>query len=320
MPTNVYKTTTAIGEREELSDIVAQIDPDETPVYSNAKKISTNAIYSEWQVQELASAVATNYVNEGADATYATPTPTTRLGNYHQISTKPVSVTGTLEAVDKAGRDSEVAFQKILKSKELRRDLEKSLFAPQVKSASDPRKIAALQAWITNTSMGVNGTTCVGDGTDHNGQTASGTARALALSYIDDVMKLAFEDGGSPDMMVVSPANKVNFSNLAGADTAIVTNQLNMTTPKPGTLIGSTSAYLTDFGTLEVVVDRFASNSELYLLDSDYLEIGTLPGRNFKTEALAKVGDAENFQLLTEWTFIPRAPKAHAQVGSLSGS
>lgn len=319
MPTNVYTSTTAVGEREELSDIIAMIDPDETPIYSNAKKVKTSAIYTEWQVQELAAASASNAKNEGADATYATPTPTTRMGNYHQISTKPVSVSGTLEAVDKAGRDSEIAYQKVLKAKELRRDIEKTLLSPQKRSGSDPRKAATLYAWITNVDD--NGATnATGDGTDFSGETTSGTARALALSYIDNVMKDAYEDGGQPDMLVLSPTNKKNFSDLAASETAIVANQYNMTTPKPGVLIGTTSVYLTDFGQLDVVVDRFAANDAVFTLDSDYLEIGALTGRNFVTQPLAKVGDAENFQLLTEWTFVPRAPKAHGAVYALSGS
>lgn len=319
MPTNVYTTTTAIGEREELSDIIALIDPDETPIYSNASKFGTKAVLTEWQVQELAAASAANAKNEGADATYATPTPTVRLGNYHQISTKPVSVSGTADAVDKAGRDSEVAYQKILKAKELRRDIEKTLFAPQAKSSSEPRKVGTLSSWITNVDD--NGASdAAGTGADFNGQTTSGTARALAISYIDNVMKLAYEDGGSPDMLVLSPTNKKNFSTLAASDSGVVANQLNMTTPKPGTLIGATSMYLTDFGTLEVVTDRFALDSDVYVLDSDYLAIGALKGRNFVTQALAKVGDAENFQLLVEWTLKVEAPKAHGAVYALSGS
>lgn len=319
MPSNTYKTATAVGEREELSDIIAMIDPDETPIYSNAEKFTTAAIFTEWQVQELAAASASNAVNEGADASYATPTPTVRLGNYHQISQKAVSVSGTLEAVDKAGRAKETAYQKILKGKELRRDIEKTLLAPQARAGSDPRKAAGLRAWITNVDD--NGATdATGDGTDFNGQTTSGTARALALSYIDNVIQAAYEDGGSPDMLVVSPTNKKNFSNLAASDSGVVVNQLNSTQPKPGVLIGTTSMYLTDFGTLEVIVDRFLDNDAVFVLDSDYLAVGTLRGRNFTTQAMAKTGDAENFQLLAEWTFKPEAPKAHGAVYALSGS
>ena len=102
-----FTTANAIGEREDLSDVITRIDPDETPIFSALKKETGNGVFVEWQVQELAAAVATNYQNEGADATYDTPTATTRLGNYMQISQKDAQVSGTLDAVDKAGRDKE---------------------------------------------------------------------------------------------------------------------------------------------------------------------------------------------------------------------
>jgi len=100
-----FTTANAIGEREDLSDVITRIDPDETPIFSALKKETGNGVFVEWQVQELAAASATNYQNEGADATYDTPTATTRLGNYMQISQKDAQVSGTLDAVDKAGRD-----------------------------------------------------------------------------------------------------------------------------------------------------------------------------------------------------------------------
>ena len=122
-----YTTAAVVGDREDLSDIITRIDPDETPIFSALRKETGNAVLVEWQVQELASAVATNYQNEGVDATYDTPTATVRFGNYMQISQKDAAVSGTLDSVDKAGRDKEVAYQKVLKGLELRRDIEKYL-------------------------------------------------------------------------------------------------------------------------------------------------------------------------------------------------
>ena len=109
----IYTSATAIGEREDLSDVIYRVDPDETPLFSNAKKETTKGIYHEWQVQELASAVDTNYVNEGADFSYANPSPTTRVGNYHQISVQAASVSNTMDIVEKAGRDKETAMVKV---------------------------------------------------------------------------------------------------------------------------------------------------------------------------------------------------------------
>ena len=158
-----FTTSLAVGEREQLADVIYRIDPDETPIFSALKKETSNGIFTEWQVQELAAA-ANNAVNEGADASFATPTATTRLGNYHQISVKAVAVSGTLDSVDKAGRDKEMAYQKVLKSLELRRDIEKSIGdTDQARSGSDPRKSAGLTSWITNGSVGASGAFATGD-------------------------------------------------------------------------------------------------------------------------------------------------------------
>ena len=308
-----HTTTTAVGEREDLADVITRIDPDETPIYSALKKETGNGVFVEWQVQELAAAVATNYQNEGADATYDTPTATSRLGNYMQISQKDAAVSGTLDAVDKAGRDKEVAYQKVLKGLELRRDIEKYLCSDTARSGSDPRKAGTLSTWITNVSVGSGGAAPTGDGTD---VPTGGTDRALALSQIDTAMQAAYEDGGQPNMLVVSPAKKAAFSDLNGG--SVATNQINYTAPREAAIVGSVSLYLSDFGQLDVVIDRFQGDDRVFLLDSDYASICTLPGRNFQVTDLAKTGDAEKFEIITEFTLKVSAPKAHGAVYDLS--
>lgn len=313
-----YLTSNAVGEREDLSNVISRIDPDETPIFSNAKKETTKGIFHEFQVQELTAASDTNYVNEGADFSYVNPTATTRLGNYHQISVQAASVSNTLDVVDKAGRDRETAYVKVLKGIEQRRDIEKALFKNEARSASDPRKAGKFLSWITNTVVEGATTTPTGDGTDVSDM--AGTNAALSLAKIDTAMKAAYDDGGQPDMLVVSPANKVAFSDLSSG--SAVTNQLHMTAnaPTDAIIIGSVSMYLTDFGTLNVVIDRQAANTEVLLLDSDYYSIGHLPGRMFSVSDVAPVGDATRFGIVSEWTLIVKAPKAHAAVVDLSTS
>ena len=308
-----HTTTTAVGEREDLSDVITRIDPDETPIFSALSKETGNGVFVEWQVQELAAASATNYQNEGADAAYATPTATTRLGNYMQISQKDAAVSGTLDSVDKAGRDREVAYQKVLKGLELRRDIEKYLTSDTARSASDPRKAGTLSTWITNVDVGSGGAAPTGDGTD---VPTGGTDRAMTLAQIDTAMQAAYEDGGQPNMLVVSPAKKAAFSDLNGG--SVATNQINYTAPREAAIVGSVSLYLSDFGQLDVVIDRFQGDDRVFLLDSDYASICTLPGRNFNVEDLAKTGDAEKFQIITEFTLKVSAPKAHGAVYDLS--
>ncbi len=232
-----YKTSDAVGEREDLSDVIQRIDPDETPLFSNAAKEQTSAVTHDWQVQELTAAAANNHVNEGADFSYVNPTATTRLSNVHQIAAQAASVSGTLDAVDKAGRDKETAYVKVLKGIEQRRDIDKSLFANEAKSASDPRKTGKVLSYITNFDK--IGATTIPAGTGADVSDMAGTNAALTLAKIDNAMKLAYDDGGQPDMLVVSPANKVAFSDLSSG--SAVTNQLHMTAnaPQDAIIIGS---------------------------------------------------------------------------------
>ena len=313
-----FATSAAIGEREQLADVIYRIDPAETPIFSNVKKETSNGIFTEWQVQELAAASTTNFHNEGADTATAAATPTSRIGNYHQISKKVFATSGTLDAVDTAGREREHNYQKVLKALELRRDLEKMIGDTDVaRSASDPRKSASLSCWMTNGSVGAgSGAFGTGDGSD---TITDGTDRALTLALIEDAQQDAYVDGGNPRLMIMSPTNKANFSDLSASGN-LVSNDVNMTAAKEVTYVGSTSVFLGDFGTIEATPSRQLGNDRIFLIDPDFVSVCTLNGRNFLEEDLAKVGDATESHILIEWALKPTAPKAHAAIFDLSGS
>ena len=311
-----YLTTNAIGEREDLSDVITRLEPDETPVFSNARKIVTKGVTHEWQVQELAAASASNFNTEGADFSFTNPTATTRLGNVHQIFVQAASVSNTLDVVDKAGRDREVAYVKLIKGLEQRRDMEKTIVMSQAKSSSDPRKMGSIAAYMTNVSKVSPSTTATGDGTDVTD--GAGTNAALSLAKIDAAMLAAYNDGGQPDIMVMHPNNKVAFSNLSSGSVADA--QLQYSAPKEIAIVGSVSMYLTDFGELNVVIDRFIGDEHVWLLDTDYYAIGHLPGRLFSSTEVAATGDGQKFAIVSEATYVPTAPKAHGGVLDLSGA
>ena len=312
-----FATSAAVGEREQLADVIYRIDPSETPFFSNVKKETSNGIFTEWQTQELASASATNYVNEGAAISTAAATPTVRLGNYHQISVKSFATSGTLDAVDTAGREREHNYQKVLKALELRRDIEKSITDTNVaRSGSDPRKSASLMTWMTNGSVGATGSFATGDGTD---TASAGTARALTLALIEDGMQDAWTDGGNPSMMLASATNRANFSDLSASGN-LVSNDVNMTAAKEVAYVGSTSVFLTDFGTVEATPSRFMSNDKMFLLDPEFASLCTLNGRNFQEKDMGDTGDSQATMLITEWALKVLAPKAHAGIFDLSGS
>jgi hypothetical protein len=312
-------TVTAAGERETLADIIYKVDSDETPIFSSIDKETSNGIFTEWQTQELAAASATNFVAEGADMSDSGVTATVRLGNYHQISQKGYIISNTLDAVDKAGRDREVAYQRVLKGLELRRDIEKAIGDTDVARASGAtRKSASLTCWITNGSVGASaGAFATGDGTD---TVTGGTDRALTLALIDDAMQDAWSDGGAPSIAVMSATNRANISDLTQSGTNLVTNQVNMTEGKAPTFVGSTAVYLTDFGSLDITPSRFMGNDRLFVIDPNYVCLSTLTCRNFSENDIANTGDAEKSQIVCEWALKVKAPKAHGMVLDLNGS
>tara|TARA_R100000406_G_scaffold63860_1_gene44753 strand:- start:1273 stop:2220 length:948 start_codon:yes stop_codon:yes gene_type:complete len=313
----VYKTSAAIGEREDLANVIYRIDPSEVPFFSNVKKETCSSIFTEWQTQELAAASSTNYVNEGASISTAAATPTVRLGNYCQISVKSFATSGTLDAVDVAGREREHQYQKLLKGIELRRDIEKAITDTDVaRSSSDPRKSASLTTWMTNGSVGASGAFSSGDGTD---TLTNGTDRALTLALIEDGMQDAWTDGGNPSMMLCSATNRANFSDLSASGN-LVSNDVNMTAAKEVAYVGSTSVFLTDFGTVNATPSRYMSNDKLFLLDPEFASLCTLNGRNFLEKDMGDTGDNQQTMIITEWALKVQAPKAHALVADLSGS
>jgi hypothetical protein len=129
LPSNTFATYEAIGNREDLSDMIYRIDPTDTPFVSMAEREKATAVNHEWQTQDLAAVDTANAVLEGDDATTDAVTPTVRLGNICQISDKVARVTGTQQAVEHAGRDDEMAYQEMLKGLELKRDMETILSA-----------------------------------------------------------------------------------------------------------------------------------------------------------------------------------------------
>ena len=105
MANPVFETYGSVGIREDLADIIYNIAPTDTPFMSNIGKGSSKGTYHEWQVDDLAAA-ANNFAAEGAAAAAADSVATSRVGNYTQISTKTVSVSGSNDAADSLSWDS----------------------------------------------------------------------------------------------------------------------------------------------------------------------------------------------------------------------
>ena len=311
MPT--FTAHTAIGQREDLIDVIYDISPTETPIMSTLARTKATAVFHEWQTDSLASATSANAAVEGADGVSATISPTTRLGNYTQIVQKVVQTSGTLEAVNKAGRRSERAYQLAKASSELKRDMETIITANQGRdagSSSSARKLGAILSWLkTNTSKGTSGTdpTTIGVSTRSDGAT-----RTFTEQLLKDEVAAAFDSGGNPSMLVVGSGLKQKVSSFAG----IAAQRYMAPGDQPTTIIGAADVYMSDFGTLSVVPDRFMRTRDALLIDPEYMALSYL--RPFQTNDLAKTGDSEKTQLLAEFTLEMRNEAAHAIVADLN--
>ena len=312
-----FRTYAAVGMREDLSDVIYNISPTDTPFMSSIGKTKATAVYHEWQTDSLAAA-ATNAAVEGADATEATLTATTRVGNRTQISQKTVGITGTLEAVDKAGRKSEKAYQLAKASSEIKRDMEFALLNNTVQSngsaGSTARVLGGLQTWLaTNGDFGTSGSA----GATGTTARTNGTNRTFEESLLKTVVKEVFESGGSPKVLMVTPAHKQTVSAFAG----IAAQRYMAPSDAPTTIIGAADVYLSDFGSMSVVPNRFmlsgnSANEVAFVLDPEYAAVAYL--RPFFTNDLANTGDSAKTQLLVEYTLEVKNEAAHGIVADLS--
>lgn len=333
MQTNSQNTFAAVGIREDLTNIVALIDPQETPLISNiGTGPAAKQTLHEWQVQTLAAAVKTNKQLEGDDnVSAAAATARVRLKNYCTISKKVGSVTGTMQKVIVAGISNELDNQKMLKAVELRRDMEVMLadnVGYQSGGTLTARQAAGLGAYITNTDA--TGTdkysVSTGDGiTAWN--LAAATARALNLSIMNGGIQAAYIAGGKPNLFLLSPKQKTAFSNLTLQSSLGGASQIryNLDGVKPGALIGSVDTWLSNFGQLDVAVNvQFSSDSgttngldvTAFGLDTRHAAVSYL--RPMFTEDLAKTGDADKFEVICEYTLQVDAPKAHFALYALT--
>ncbi|HEL7630524.1 TPA: DUF5309 domain-containing protein [Stenotrophomonas maltophilia] len=306
---NTFTTYAAIGQREDLSDVIDIISPTDTPLYSALKKSKASARYFEWQTDALAAA-ANNAQLEGDDvSSFTAVTPTTRWGNYAQISTKNFVISDTEEIVDKAGRKSEIAWQTKKKLSELKRDAETALIQNGTFNAGavgTARQTRGLAGWITQGSVGA------GTGAfpipSSNTAAVAGTGRAFSEALVKSAMQTAYVAGGAPTMLLVRPSDKVIASSFSG-------NATRYEDADSGKLHAAFDVYVTDFGALKIVPDRF-QDAAAYLIDLEHVSFKTL--RNVERKPLAKTGDAEKMLITWEYGLQMDNKDAHAQIRDLT--
>lgn len=316
-PTNTVTTLDNPGQREDLEDIIYRITPEETPFLSAIDTKKAKARMHEWQTRTLAAPDPTNARLEGDDVgTLDAPNLTTRRGILCQIWDKSGGVSGTTEVVDKAGRDSELAEQKMLKGIEIRRDIEARFignYASNDESGSTPRRTAGALAWITtNANRGSGGS----DGGWSSGglvtAATNGTQRTFTETLVKDVMATAFSNGAKLKQAFMGPTHKQQFSAFAG----IADIRVNAPARGQATIVAAADVYRSDFGDIAITPHAYGLTRDSLFIDPDYWAKGTL--RRMSSYALAKTGDNERFQMIEENCLICENELAGAVIADLS--
>ena len=313
--TNTFTTFDAKGIREDLSNVITNIAPEETPYMSNiGRETISNSLY-EWQTDTLAAAAANKQL-EGDDVTsFDAVTATVRLQNYAQISRKTIVLSATEETVNKAGRRSELAYQIAKRGAELKRDQEFTMLNGAVAAAGNTttaRGTASLQAFIkTNYDMQTNGAN-PSYTTLPNSARTDGNVRTFTETILKNVIQQVWTAGGTPKILMTGPVNKMRVSGFSG----IASSRFNIEGgARPATIIGAADIYVSDFGNVQVVPNRFQRERDAFVIDPDYAKLMTL--RPYQQIELAKTGDAEKRLLIVEWGHKVLAENAHGIAADL---
>jgi len=324
VPTNTDQTFTQTNIREDLEDFIYNVDPYRTPIVNLAKRTSAKQTYHEWDVDALAAQNAANAAVQGDNPTNIALTATGRMGNYTQIPTKTIQMSGTLQAVVAAGGTNTMAYQLAKKAKELKRDMEGIVTSNTAQSAGNSTTASftgSLQAYIFTNSVkgagGVNptGVVTIGSETFGNGTTARtyGTAAALTETMVRTVLNLAYTNSGDcPPYAVVSPTNKQVISTFTGPSGTLFRRV------EDDTLKTSIDEYDSDFGPVKIIPDIFLNkHGDVWFLNPEYLKLAYL--RPFQTIPLAKTGDSDQKEMLCEFALEVCNEHAHGAVFDTTG-
>ena len=312
---NTFTTYSAKGIREDLSNVITNIAPEETPFTSNiGRENITNTLF-EWQTDTL-DAAAANAQLEGDDVTsYDSVTATVRLTNYAQISRKTIILSNTEEVVNKAGRRSELAYQIAKRGSELKRDQEYVMLNGGIAVAGNTttaRVTASLGAFVkTNYDMQTNGAN-PSYTTLPNSARTDGNVRTFTETILKNVIQQVWTQGGTPKILMVGPVNKQRVSGFSG----IASARYNINGgDRPATIIGAADIYVSDFGQVQVVPNRFQRERDAWVIDPEYAKMTVL--RPYQQVELAKTGDAEKRMLIVEWGLKILTEKAHGIAADL---
>lgn len=310
MPTLV--TANAKNVKEDLSNIISMISPEETPVYTAIGKVKATAVKHEFLKDSLAAANKDNALSDAGEAPDATLTTPDRLGNYTQVFSKTVAVSGTLQAVQTVG-GNELSRQIAKAGKELKRDFEAAIVSANPSIASGTRKLAGMESWIvTNANHGASGNTAgYNAGTGLVGAVTAGTGRAFTEAQFISALQGIWNAGGNPSTVIAPGSLKTKISN---SFTGAGSKQQNA---DKKTINQAVDIYVSDFGTVDIIPHRFMSSTTVIAYDPELWAVATL--RGIEKKELGKTGDADKYFLTSEITLEAKNEAGNAKIADLNG-
>ena len=311
-PSETFDSYDANGIREDLADVIYNISPEETPFYSACAKTKATNTYHEWMTDSLRDSTTNAHI-EGDDTVADAQTATVRLGSYTQIFKNAVVIPDTDNGLNKAGRGKELAYFVMKIAKEQKLDIEAALFANNARVAGDSstaRELAGVPAWlVTNTTneVGNTGADPTGDGT--NARTDDGTPVAFTQARFDATMQNIWNSGGKPDTVYLSSWQMNIALGFVGMN-----NQRSTITASKGsnTVVNAFDVYVTPWGTVTMTPTRENRSRDVFIMQSNMWSVALL--RPTKNTALAKTGDSEKRQVITELTLCAKNEKASGAV------
>ena len=316
--TNAFTTYQAVGNREDLSNAIYNIDPFDTPVMSAIRRRNVKNRIFDWQTENLPVVNPNNAQQEGCVLANSPAQPTIRQNNVTQISERDATVSGTQEESDAAGKGSEMAHQMALSSKVLKSDMETILCGRQARNDGNDtgptaRTTEAFSHWVARAKDKTGaanaaiapGTVTAGVpvlATDAFAPVGAGAQVSITEAMLGDAMQQAYTNGASPTLWIVPPGPKRTISTFVGRSTTQV-------------LVGKTEVVstidviATDFGRIKVAPSRWVPTDVGLLIDPDYAAVAFF--RAFRQYLMARTGDAETRMIVVEWGLEMRNSLAH---------
>lgn len=306
--TNAFTSYSATANREDLSGVIYNIDPFDTPFMTAVGRRNVSNRIFDWQTESLPAVNTSNAQLEGFELARSAGQATVRLSNTTQISSRDATVSGSQEAADAAGKKSEMSHQMAIASKALKRDMESILCGTQARAAGNDttaRTTRALEHWITsNVSYGTSGANPASE----TAALTDGTLRNLTETMFNDRLQAAYDAGAEPTVALVGSSIKRKISAFTGR----TGSQIPISR---GEVVNSVDVYKSDFGDIKIQPSRWVRSRTVFLLDPEYAAVAYY--RPFSTKDIAPIGDAETKMLIAEYGLEMKNEKAHAKIADV---